>query len=104
MTLHPWRMGVKRLLSAITARKPRAMADRLYVLASSLLSARSGRLAPRLWDGTYESLQTAYETRRVLARAGFAGTRYQISRPVFLVTASKHAGHETVRESQWIHA
>jgi ubiquinone/menaquinone biosynthesis C-methylase UbiE len=104
MTLHPWRMGIKRLLSAITARKPRAMADRLYVLTNSLLFASSGRLAPRPWDGTYESLQTAYAMRRVLARAGFVGTRCQISRSIFLATASKPAGHDTVREPQSIHA
>jgi hypothetical protein len=104
MTLHPWRMGIKRLLSAITARKPRAMADRLYVLGNSLLFASTGRLAPRPWDGTYESLQTAHAMCRVLARAGFAEMRCGISRASFLVTASKPAGHDRVREPQSIHA
>jgi hypothetical protein len=104
MTPHPWRIGIGRLLSAITARKPRAMADRPYVLASSLLFASSGRLAPRPSDGTCESLQTAYAMHRVLARAGFVRTRCQTSRSIFLVTASKPAGHDTVREPPSIHA
>ncbi len=93
MTLHTWRTGIGRLLSAIAARTPRATADRLYVLVNSLLLAVSGRLAPRPRDGSYESLQTAHTMRRVLARTGFAETRCEISRTFFLVSARKPGGH-----------
>jgi SAM-dependent methyltransferase len=103
MTLHTWRMGIGRLLSAIAARNPRTMADRLYVLANSLLFASGGRLAPRPWDRTYESLQGGRALRRVLGRAGFAGTRCEISRSFFLVTARKPVGSSTARDSKANH-
>jgi ubiquinone/menaquinone biosynthesis C-methylase UbiE len=96
MTLHTWRMGIRRLVRAIGAREPRVVADRLYVFANSLLFASCGRLAARPWDGTYESLQTTYAMRRVLARAGFSGTRCEISGAFFLVTATKPAGPGTL--------
>ena len=67
------------------------LADLLYVLTNSALFVATGRLVPRPWDGTFESVQSSFAMRRAIASAGFLQPRCASSAG-FLVASGRKPG------------
>ncbi len=88
LTLHPWRFEMQRVEEAFRNRNLKILLDRGYVIANSVLFALTGYLAPRPWNGEYESVQTGRGITRVLRKTGFERVSIDFAHH-FTVTATK---------------
>lgn len=88
LTLHPASMERRRIATAVRTGRLREVIDRMYVVVNSVSLHLFGRVGPRPWSGSYESVQTTLGMMRVLGRAGFEDARVASTTP-FLVTARR---------------
>lgn len=87
LTLHPWRLEIGHVWTAIKTMNLKRLVDRLYVCLNGFSLSLLGRNFRRPWNGRCESVQTDSAIRQALKRAGFVDIVSERGDHHFLVRA-----------------